>query len=103
MKARRAIVVTASCIVPSGALIGWLMPPSAWQKIERGMSQSEVTAIVPVFDIPSGAIKADYKYEKRGFFMWELAVIWNPSGVDATERTLYCNWPEKKEILKLRK
>jgi len=104
MKSRRPLIIvcTLACILIA-ASIALLMPPAEWNRIVIGMSQAEVRKIVPVFDVPWGDTKADFKYEKRGIFTWQLAVMWNPAGVDSVYREIWINWPERIMIIVLEK
>jgi hypothetical protein len=82
----------------TGIASWYLAPPAHWDDIEIGMSDDEVSAIIPEFDQPWGGIKADFKYEKRLGFTWRLAVGRSPTGVDLVEKELWITWPEMRRL-----
>jgi hypothetical protein len=93
-------VLLAAVVTLTIAGLTWLnlSPPAHWDKIKIGMSQDEVSAIIPEFDQPWGGTKADFKYERRLGFTWRLAVGRSSTGVDLVEKELWITWPEMRRL-----
>jgi|GEM_PF-3457392 len=96
-KSKAVLVAVAVTAIGSLALL-YLRPPADWDKIKIGMSENEVSEIIPEFDQPWGGIKADFKYEKRLGFTWRLAVGRSTTGVDLIENELWITWPEMRRL-----
>ena len=95
---RRRLLAILPIIVLVIAASLYIMPPLSWSRIKVGMSNEEVTRIIPVFDQPWGDTKADFKYEQRVGFTWRLAVGRDPEGIDMVEKELWITWPEMRRL-----
>ena len=99
MKPKHKAILTAVLVITIACLARpYLTPPADWDRIKIGMSDDEVSAIIPAFDQPWGGVKADFKYEKKLGFTWRLAVGHSPTGVDLVEKELWLTWPEMRRL-----